>query len=638
MMKNIKLADSAGFCFGVKRAVDTAINSKNEVNKSIFTLGPLIHNNDVVNKLKDNNIEAVDFNEIDTLKNGDTIIIRSHGVKPSVKSELINRGFDVIDATCPYVTNIHKKVAKYYDEGYKIIILGDENHPEVIGINGSCNDDAIITKDGSNLYDLKGKVCLVSQTTEKQSSWQKVLCVVTEKCKEVIAFNTICNATEVRQSSAMKLSKTVDAMVVIGGKNSSNTTKLYEICKENCKNTYHIENASELPEELRYFENIGVTAGASTPQWIIEEAIRKMENMDNIESETNEQLEYMKENETDIYIGKVVKGEVISINSKEVFINLNYKSEGVLPLNEITSDEHFKIEDMFKLGDMVEAKVIQVRNSDGNVVLSRIEFEREEGYKDLKDSFDYNQMINIRLKEEVKGGLVGNYKGIKVFLPASQIQVGYVDNLGEFIGKDLDVIVIEFNRERHNTKIVVSRKVLLQKEKESREDESWNYLKKDTIVEGVVRRINSFGAFIEVNGIDGLLHISQISWGKVEDINKQLKIGEIIKVYVLDVDKENKKLSLSLKKLSSNPWDSADEKYPVGSIVLGKVVRFSDFGAFVELEPGMDALLHVSQISHVRIDKPTDVLEIGQNIKAKIIEVDSEKRRVSLSTKELMDI
>lgn len=639
-MKKITLADNAGFCFGVKRAVDTAVNISEEKNNSIFTLGPLIHNNDVVNSLKKNNINPIEFNEIDNLKIGDTIIIRSHGVKPSIKNTLIDNGFDVVDATCPYVSNIHKKVAKHHKENYTIIIVGDKNHPEVIGINGSCNDEAIISKDGSDLKDinLNGKVCLVSQTTEKQSNWEKVLSIVTTKCKEVVAFNTICNATEVRQRAATELSKNVDAMIVIGGKNSSNTTKLYEICKENCENTYHIENAKELPKELKYFNNIGVTAGASTPQWIIEEAITKMENMENIDTQMSEQLKYMEENEDKIFVGKVVKGEIISINAKEAYIDLNYKSDGVLPLNEVTSDENCRLTDIFNQGDIIEAKVIQVKNSDGNVVLSRIEFEREEGYKILKDSLENKLKITVKIKEEVKGGLVGKFKGIKIFLPASQVQLNYVENLSDFIGKDIEVRVIEFNKDKRNTKIVVSRKTILEEEKKHKEENTWGSIEKDSIVSGVVRRINNFGAFVEVNGVDGLLHISEISWGKVEKISDILKIGEEIKVYVLDIDKENKKLSLSLKKLIQNPWNNIEEKYPIGNIVLGKIVRFTDFGAFVELEPGVDALLHVSQISHNRIEKPQDVLKIGESIKAKIIDVDGKNKRISLSTKELMDI
>lgn len=636
-MKKITLAESAGFCFGVKRAVDTAMSLKDKESNSVFTLGPLIHNSDVVNTLKENNIRPIEFNEIDNLKIGDTIIIRSHGVKPSVKDILINNGFDVIDTTCPYVNNIHKKVAKHYKEGYVIIIVGDKNHPEVIGINGSCNDEAIISKDGSDLKDIEfyNKVCLVSQTTEKQSNWEKVLSIVTKKSKKLVAFNTICNATEVRQKAATELSKHVDAMVVIGGKNSSNTTKLYEICKENCDNTYHIENAKELPEKLKNFNNIGVTAGASTPQWIIEEAIRKMNNTDN---EMNEQLKYMEENEGKIFVGKVIKGEIISINSKEAYVDLNYKSDGVLPLNEVTSDENSNLIDIFNQGDIIEAKVIQVKNSDGNVVLSRIEFEREEGYKILEDSFKNKSKITVKIKEEVKGGLVGKFKGIKVFLPASQIELNYVEDLSKFIGKDIEVQVIELNKEKRNTKVVVSRKIILEQDKKNREENAWDSIEKDTIVNGIIRRINDFGAFVEVNGIDGLLHISEISWGKVEKISDNLKIGEEIKVYVLDVDKTNKKLSLSLKKLVQNPWNNVQEKYPIGNIVLGKVVRFADFGAFIELEPGVDALLHVSQISHNRIEKPEDVLKIGENIKAKILEVNDKAKRISLSTKELMDI
>lgn len=641
-MREIKLADKAGFCFGVKRAVDTAITSKEQsVNKNIYTFGPLIHNNDVVENLKENNIYSIELEEIENLTEGDTIIIRSHGIKPSIMNTLKKKKLNVIDATCPYVATIHRKVAKYYAEGYKIVIVGDKQHPEVIGINGWCNDEAIISKDGTELKGIKGKVCIVSQTTEKQSNWKKVLNVLVDNCKEFVAMNTICSATETRQKSAEELSKEVDLMIVIGGKNSSNTAKLYEICKKNCKNTYHIENSSEIPDELiknKDLKKIGVTAGASTPNWIIEEAMKKMSNIDNNEVNMNEQLEFMEQNETEIYIGKIVKGEIVSLNEKEAFIDLNYKSDAVLPLDEVTTENNVTMNDLFKVGDIVEGKVIKVKNSDGNVVLSRIEVERAEAHKILKESFEDKKILTVKVKQEVKGGFICNFKGIKVFLPGSLVKFDNSEDVSNILNTEIEVRVIEFNKQKNNTKIVVSRRAILAEEKIKNQEIAWNNIKKGEVVEGIVRRINDFGAFVDVQGVDGLLHISEISWGKVESIKDELKIGEKIKVCVLEADKENKKLSLSIKKLSENPWNNIEEKYPVGSIVLGKVVRFSQFGAFVELEPGVDALLHISQISHDRVENLNDVLKINQSIKARIIEVQGEKRRISLSTKDLMDM
>jgi 4-hydroxy-3-methylbut-2-enyl diphosphate reductase len=638
-MTKVILAEKAGFCFGVKRAVDLAIESKNKYKQKIYTLGPLIHNKNVVNYLKDNSIFPVELGEIDNLSEKDVVIIRSHGVTPEVINIIAKQGINIVDATCPYVRNIHKKVKKYYELGYKIIIVGDKNHPEVIGINGWCNNEAFITKDGSDIDNLPNKVCVVSQTTEKEENWEKTLNVVKSKCDDMMIFNTICSATDIRQKSAHELSKNCDAMVVLGGKNSSNTTKLYEICRQNCENTIHVENAGEIPDYLinsKKISNIGVTAGASTPDWIIKEAVLKMSNSENLE--INEQLKFMEENDVKVFVGKIVKGEVISLNEKEAFINIGYKADAVLPVHEASREDNVNLKEIFELGQVVEAKVINVKNEDGNVVLSTVELEREANFKTLKEAFENKTTVLIKVKEIVKGGILASYKGIRVFIPASHVDLYRVDNLEEYIGKELEILVIEFTKERKNTKIVGSRKELLKKEKEKLEQETWNSLEKGQVTDGIVRRITGFGAFIEINGVDGLLHISEVSWGKINRIEDVLKVGESVKVYILEADKENKKLSLSIKQLSPNPWENIKEKYPVGNIVLGKVVRFTNFGAFVELEPGVDGLIHISQISHTRINKPGDVLKIGESVKAKILDVNAESQKIALSIRELEEI
>lgn len=639
-MKDVRLADEAGFCFGVKRAVDITVSNKNLNNKKIYTLGPLIHNNDVVKRLEAQNIKSIDIEDIYTLNEKDTVIIRSHGVKPEIMKLLKERKLNVIDATCPYVATIQKKVAKYSSEGYNIIIVGDKDHPEVVGINGFCNNNAIVSKDGNNIPNLENKTCIVCQTTEKQENFNKVLNMVQSKCEEVVALNTICSATDVRQKAADKLSKEVDVMIVIGGNNSSNTRKLYEICKNNCERTFHIENATQLSEGLinNDYKIIGVTAGASTPNWAIEEVIKKMQDNNEKEIFMDEQLKFMEENELEIYTGKVISGEIISINKKEAFINLNYKNDGVLPISEVTSENDLDLTSILKIGDIVKCKVIKVKDSDGNVVLSTKELEREEGYKVLKNAFDNKEIVKIGVKEGVKGGFICNFKGIKVFLPSSLAKITMNEDVKELVGTEIDVHIIEFSRAKNNTKIVVSRRSVVEESRVKLQEEAWKNINKDTIVEGVVKRINDFGAFVDVNGVDGLLHISEISWGKVQSVKSKLKIGEKIKVYVLDADKENNKLSLSIKRLSENPWSNIEEKYPVGTIVLGKVIRFAGFGAFVELETGVDALLHISQISHNRVENVVDMLKIGDSIKVKILEVDAEKKKISISTKDLMEI
>jgi (E)-4-hydroxy-3-methyl-but-2-enyl pyrophosphate reductase len=638
-VNNIILAESAGFCFGVKRAVENALKIKQKYNKKIYTLGPLIHNNDVVSYLKDNDIFTIDIEQIENLKAQDVVIIRSHGVSKSIYDKLSEKDIIIEDATCPYVSNIQKKVNNYYQSGYNIVIVGDKDHPEVVGINGWCENKAIISKDGSNLDDLPNKVCVVSQTTEKQENWEKVLNKIAKKSKEILAINTICSATDVRQKNAETLSKEVDAMVVLGGYNSSNTTKLYEICKKNCKNTFHIENAKELPSILLNSKNItsiGVTAGASTPDWIIKEAISKMSEENLIQ--TNEQLVYMDQNDKQISVGDVIKGEIISLNENEAFLNIGYKAEGLLPKYEVTKDEKVKLNDVFKLGDVVEVKVISRRNEDGYVVLSRIEIERQEAYKIVKEAFENKQVVNVTIKDAVNGGLVASLNGVRLFIPASHIELSHVEDLTKYIGTNMDVNIIEIKEDRKFTRIVASRRDLLKVGKDKELEEVWARLEKDAIVEGIVRRTTNFGAFIDIDGVDGLLHVSEISWGRVNKPGDALKLGQKVKVKVIEIDKENKKLSLSIKALAENPWTNVEEKYPVGNIVLGKVVRFADFGAFIELEPGVDALVHVSEISHKRVEKPSDALTLGSQVKAKILDVNKESKKIGLSIKAVEEI
>ncbi|KYH35746.1 hypothetical protein CLTEP_01390 [Clostridium tepidiprofundi DSM 19306] len=637
-MKNVILAQNAGFCYGVKRAVDISLNTKNKYGRKIYTLGPLIHNNDVVKFLKEKGVYPIEYEDIDSLDENDVVIIRSHGVSKNILNDLESKGLIVVDATCPYVKAIHNKVQMYHGLGYQIVIVGDENHPEVIGINGWCDDDAFITKGEKYIPNFSKKVCIVSQTTEKYEIFKNIASKLIDNCSETLVFNTICSATGIRQKSAYELSKKVQVMIVIGGKHSSNTTKLYEICKSNCSRTIHIESAKEIPEEIIFSNNIvniGVTAGASTPDWIIKEVILKMNNEN---TQMNEQLKFMEENDVKIYVGKVIKGEIISLTENEAYVNLGYKSDGLLPRNEVTKDENTVLTDIFNIGDVVEAKVINVKNSDGNVVLSKIEIDREKAYVELEDAFKEKRVIKVLIKQVIKGGLLASYKSIRVFIPASHIDLHHVANMEDYLGKELEVVVIEYLVERRKTKIIASRKEILRSEKEKMECETWKSLEKGAVVEGVVRRITNFGAFVEINGVDGLLHISEISWGKVVKVEDELEIGQKINVYILDIDKENKKLSLSIRKLKEDPWTNVDEKYPIGNVVLGKVVRFASFGAFVELEPGIDGLIHISQIAHKRINKPEEVLKIGELVKAKILDVNKENKKISLSIKALEEI
>lgn len=635
MCKNVILAKNAGFCFGVQRAVDEAIKAQEIYKTKIYTLGPLIHNDHAVNFLKSKGIYPISLGEIENLTQGEVIIIRSHGIPKNIYGTLKEKNLTIIDATCPFVSKIHKIAEKYYEQGYQIIVVGDENHPEVIGIDGWCDNTSIIFKGNEFSKPITKKACLLCQTTEKQENFERAVQILSKECKEFIVFNTICSATKERQFSATELSKKVDIMIVLGDKNSSNTSKLYEICSKNCSCTIHVESSEEIPQKFvldNSIKTIGITAGASTPDWIIKEALYKMNNENNInmdEMSMNDVINYMNENDQKIYVGQKIEGIIVSINKDGVYLNINYKREGVIPTSEISNDElsHCAV------GDKLDAKVIQRRNENENVVLSRIEVQKENSLKELKEMFENEQVIKVTIKKEIKGGLMAEYKGISTFLPASLVELYHVNDLSKYEGKDLEVKIVELSENRRQTKIVVSRKAILVEEKEKIDKAAWDNFKVDDIYDGIVKRISSFGAFVEVNGVDGLLHVSEIGWGKINNPKDVLKIGETIKVKIIDMDIETKRLSLSIKSLIEDPWKDIEIKYPEGNIALGKVVRFASFGAFIQLEPGVDGLVHISQISHDKIEKPEDVLSIGENVKVKIIKVDIDNKRISLSIK-----
>jgi len=637
-MSEVTLANKAGFCFGVKRAVEETIRLREKYDKDIYTLGPLIHNNDVVKSLEEKGIYSITLEEAYNLKENDVVVIRSHGVGKNVFDHLRRNNVIIENGTCPYVRNIQQKVEEYYNKGYNIIIVGDDKHPEVIGINGWCNDKAIISKDGENIDAIKGKVCVVSQTTEKQSNWEKVLNRIISLAKEIVAFNTICNATEERQESASKLSKDVDLMIVLGGYNSSNTTKLYEICKKNCENTYHVEKVDSSLLNMIGNENInkiGITAGASTPEYVIEEAISKMKKQNDISQEDMDLYDKYFKDTSNISVGSILEGEVFKVNEKEAYLTIGTKTEAILTAEEYSRDNETPLNQQIKVGDVIKAKVINRKNSDGLVVLSRTEVLRAEQQQVLKAAFDNGEIINVQVKQEVKGGLVALFKGERVFIPASHIELSRVNDLTKYIGQNFDIKLIEYSRERNRVKIVGSRRELLEKDNEAKKATTWASLEKGMVVEGEVKRLTAFGAFVEINGIDGLLHSSEMSWNKVNNPSKLFKVGQVIKVGVLEVDRENNKLALSVKMLSENPWNNINEKYPTGNVVAGKVVRFAPFGAFVELEEGIDGLVHISQISNERVEKIEDALKIGETIKAVITQVDAEGKKIGLSIKEV---
>lgn len=624
------IAEHAGFCFGVKRAVDIAtdiVNNRGDTN--VYSLGPLVHNPQVVENFSSKGLKVID--NTDNLKEG-KVIIRSHGVSYMVEKKIEESKLKLIDCTCPYVKAIHKRVKKYYDDGYKIIIIGDKNHPEVIGINGWCNNDGIIvnTKKEAEILPEYDKICVVSQTTNTLDKFDKISSIIKDKGKDVKIFNTICNATNLRQTAAEKLAKKVDAMIVIGGYHSSNTNKLVEISKKYCNNVYHIEISEDLPlQELSKFNTIGITAGASTPDWIIKEVVDIMNN----NNENNEIMEAIESSLVNIHRGDIVKGKVIYVTDEEVMVNINYKSDGIIEKEELSNNPNVKPKDLFKEGDEIEVYVVRLDDGEGNVVLSTRRLETIRGWDRLEESFEKQEEVECKVLTDVKGGLSVTINGVRAFMPASQISVDYVEDLSAYNGKTLKAKIIDFDRNKK--RVILSSRVIEEEKLEKKREELWNSLEIGKIIEGKVARLTDFGAFVDLGGLDGLIHISDLSWFRIEHPSEVVNVGETVEVQILDFDKERNRISLGLKQTLPQPWDVFIENRKVGDIVEGKVVNILDFGAFVRLEEGVDGLVHVSQIAKEHVDKPSDRLEIGQKVKVKIIDINPKNERISLSIKEV---
>ena len=633
----IIIAKTAGFCFGVDKAV-SAVNRLIEQNsKPIYTLGPIIHNEQVVNRLKSKGVREIkDIRDTD----GDGIVvIRAHGVGPDVYEDIRKSRLEVVDATCPYVKKIQELVQKKYNEGYRIVIIGDKEHPEVRGINGWCNNSAYIVntiKDAEAIDINLDKLCVVAQTTITREKWDAINDYLDLNFTNIARYDTICGATGRRQQEAAEIARNVDAMIVIGSSRSSNTQKLYEICCKYCARTYKIETSGDLPlEDIKNLNKIGVTAGASTPDWIIKEVIEKMSEFNTQENEMSFK-EAFEDSLVTLRSGEIVEGKIIGFNNTEVFVDMGYKSDGIIPMEEFTDDPDFNPEESLKIGDRIEVYIQRVNDGEGNVLLSKRKVDALKSWDNIEKAYENKTPVKARVVEVVKGGVIANSGGTRIFVPASQLSDRYVKDLNEFMKQVINVRIIELNKQKR--KVVGSQRVLLEEEKKIKEKETWDSIEVGKVFKGTVKSFTDFGAFVDIGGVDGLVHISELSWTKVKHPSEVLKIGQQVEVKVLDIDREKKRISLGYRKPEDNPWYNIEQKYKVGDVVKGTVVRLVPFGAFVELEKGVDGLVHISQISSVRIAKPDDVLKIGQTVEAKVIELDAEAKRISLSIKEVSPI
>lgn len=632
----VLLDKNAGFCFGVKNAVDKVFSlAQNNKDKNLYTFGPLIHNNQVIEKLKQSNVQALK-NIDESIDKNSIIAIRSHGVAEDKYMQLQALELEYVDCTCPYVLKIHKIVNTYYKSGYQIFIVGDGKHPEVEGINGWCENSAIIIEDSSIVANLPNydKICIVAQTTITQELWSTVIKEVQNKYNEVKVFETICSATENRQKSAADLARSVDCMIIIGSRESSNTQKLVQICKDINRNTIHIETVEELSlENIKHFKLIGITAGASTPEWIIKEVVTKMEEINRDDQAT--MMEEYEKSFKSLYSGDTVTGKVIFVTDDEVMVDIGFKSDGIIKKVDFTWDTEQSLKDLIKPGDEVESKIVTMNDGEGNVVLSKKLVDADKNWYKVEYAYNEKTPVEAVIKSVVKGGVVAETFGIRAFIPASLIDIRYAEDLNQYVNTKVKAFVTEYDKDKR--KIVLSRKEFLRLEREKSEGEVFSTIQEGQKVKGEVKRLTDFGAFVDIGGVDGLIHVSELSWKRIKHPSEVVKPGQIVEAIVLKVDTEKKKISLGLKQTTAEPWTLVPTKYAIGEIIDVKVARFADFGAFVELEPGIDGLVHISQISDKRIAKPADALKIGETVKAKIVDIKFEEKKISLSIKEAME-
>ncbi|NLZ53569.1 MAG: bifunctional 4-hydroxy-3-methylbut-2-enyl diphosphate reductase/30S ribosomal protein S1 [Thermoanaerobacteraceae bacterium] len=633
------IADHSGFCFGVSKAMKTIENLVEKKQKA-YTLGPIIHNPQEVERLKHFGITAADFYDI---KDGN-VVIRTHGVGPDVIEQLESRGLNIIDCTCPLVKRVHKLAADISNKGYLTIIIGDHNHPEVEGIKSWCNGDVKVienVEEAKNFYTNK-RVGVVVQTTQTEENVENIIDILQSKLDIAVFHNTRCKATLERQTAAAAVAANVDIMLVIGGKNSSNTKKLAQVCQNVGAKVYHIETATELKKDwFKSTDKVGITAGASTPDWIIKEVISKMDelnkDMDNKEIATNEEEGEIIYEDTfaDLKEDTIVEGTVVKVDNNEVLVNIGYKSDGIIPINELSNVAFESPEDIIKVGDKIQVYVIKLEDNEGNVILSKKKADAINAWNFIEQAYNSQNGVEGVVTEVVKGGVLANINGIKGFIPASHLDLKYVPDLNVFVGQNLKLQVIELDRKKN--RVVLSHKNILEKERERLKEKTWATIKEGQIIKGVVKRLTDFGAFVDIGGVDGLIHISDLTWQKIKHPSEIVTEEQEVEVQVLRVDKERGRISLGLKQIMPNPWDDVDKKYKVGSVIDGKVVKLVSFGAFVEVEPGIEGLVHISQISKDHVSNPEDVLKTGDNVKVKIMDINAKEKRMSLSIKEAQD-
>lgn len=642
-MTKITVAESAGFCFGVDRAVKMVYNELGK-NTRVATLGPIIHNQDVVNDMLAKGARVID--SVDELQPGETVVIRSHGVGREVYEKIAEKGNRMIDATCPFVSRIHKIVAEMTGKGYLVFIAGDALHPEVQGIVGHCSQKPIVFRDNIELSDIFAKsgnifkkpLAFVAQTTYNIIIWQECLKMIPKDDPNIIIYDTICNATEKRQSDAAELARNSDIMLVVGGKHSSNTVKLSEVCSRYCT-TYHIENSDELSAlKLPDADRIGITAGASTPAHIIKEVFLAMTEYEN--NITNPEEEVFDEAAIDksfkkIHTGEKVKGIVVSVGNAEITVDLGTKHTGYVKLEDLTDDPSKKPADLVSVGDEIDLIVIKVNDAEGTAALSRRKVEEQEGYEKIMKAKEEGTVIEGVVQHVVNKGVTLNVFGVRVFIPASQTGLPRGAELESLLKQKVQFKIIEVTEGRKRA--VGSIRDVLNAQKEEAKAKFWDEAEIGKTYVGKVKSLTSFGAFVDLGGIDGMVHISELSWKRIKHPSEVVNVGDTLEVYIKDLDREANRISLGFKKAEENPWEIFKSTYHVGDVVKATIVSTTSFGAFAQIIDGVDGLIHISQLADKKVENVKDVVSVGDVVDVKIIDIDPESKRISISMRALLE-
>ena len=640
----ITLAKTAGFCFGVNRAVNMLYDLV-EKGVSVCTLGPIIHNPQVIGDLENKGVNILD--SIENAKNDKKVVIRTHGVECNVLEFCEKNGLDYTDATCPFVKKIHKIVRENSKNDLPVLIAGDKNHPEVVGIKSYCIGECYVFNSSNELTEIfennqfnpEKPFIVVSQTTFSIKEWKKCVKNINLHYTNAIIFDTICNATEERQAEALLLSQKNDMMIIIGGRTSSNTAKLKAVCEPNCP-TFLIETAEELLDiAFCDVQSIGVTAGASTPDSIIKEVIKtmseKFENTNAINMEETGFEQMLEESLNSMSSDQNVVGTVVGFTATEIQVEIaGRKHTGYVSFDEYSDDPSADPKAELKVGDEIKLRIMKTNDVEGTIKLSKRLYDRGAIWENVE--------ADDTIHTGIVTGIVGDNKGvfvqsgaIKVFVPASLAKMRRSDSLEDLLKTEVEYKIIEVNKQRR--KVVGSIREVVASKKKEVEDAFWSNIAEGGVYTGTVRSLTNYGAFVDLGGVDGMVHISELSWQRIKHPSEVVKVGDAIEVYVKELDRENKKISLGYKKVEDNPWEILKRDYPVDSEVECKIVSLTSFGAFAQIIPGVDGLVHISQIAHKHIGTPAEALKVGDVVKAKIMEIDFDKKRVSLSIKALLE-